>query len=169
MRPRLTMIMFGTFIARVLGLALIIGGLLSTPAAAQTDDRKVVEGFSIYLGVVPAEVVRGHAQPHTEATMHGGAKASRDTHHVMVSIIDDKSGKQVSDAAVEARVGEVGLSSVKKKMETMRIADSTTYGNYFSMFRRGPFKIDIEIRIPPGSRQLKTTFYFTHPSFKAPR
>ena len=169
MRPRLTMIMFGTFIARVIVLALVIGGLLSTAAAAQTDYRKVVGGFSIYLGIVPAEIVKGHAQPHPEATMHGGTRAAGDTHHVMVSIIDDQSGKQVSDAAVEARVGEIGLSSVKKKMEAMRIADSTTYGNYFPMIGRGPFKIDIEIRIPPGSRQLKTTFYFTHPSFKAPR
>jgi len=94
MRPRLTMIMFGTFLARIFGLALASGILLgTTPAAAQTDYRKVVDGFSIYLGIVPAEIVKGHAQPHPEATMHGGAKASRDTHHVMVSIIDDRSGK----------------------------------------------------------------------------
>ena len=170
MRPRLTIIMFGTFLARSIGLALAAGILLGTASAAtQTDYRKIVGGFSVYLGVVPAEIVRGHAQPHTEAAMHGGAKAAGDTHHVMVSIIDDKSGKQVSYATVEARVGEIGLSSVKKKMEAMRIADSTTYGNYFPMIGRGPFQIDIEIRFPAESRHLKTTFYFTHPSFKAPR
>ena len=170
MRPRLTMIMFGTLLARIFGLALASGILLgTTTAAAQTDYRKVVGGFSIYLGIVPAEIVKGHAQPHPEANMHGGAKASRDTHHVMVSIIDDKSGKQVSDAAVEARVGEIGLASVKKKMEPMKIADSMTYGNYFPMIGRGLFKIDVEIRLPTESRQLKAVFYFTHPSFKAPR
>lgn len=170
MRPRLTMIMFGSFLARIFGLALASGVLLgNTSAAAQTDYRKVVGGFSIYLGIVPAEIVKGHAQPHPEATMHGGAKTAGDTHHIMVSIINDRSGKQVSDAAVEARVGEIGLSSVKKKMEPMRIADSMTYGNYFPMAGRGPFKIDVEIWLPTESLQLKAAFYFTHPGFKAPR
>jgi hypothetical protein len=164
------MIMFGTFLARIFGLALASGVLLGTTSAvAQTDYRKVVGGFSIYLGIVPAEIVKGHAQPHPEATMHGGVKTAGDTHHIMVSIIDDKSGEQVSDAAVEARVGEIGLASVKKKMEPMRIADSMTYGNYFPMTGRGPFRIDVEIWLPTQSRQLKAAFYFTHPSFKAPR
>jgi hypothetical protein len=170
MRPRLTMIMFGTFLARIIGLALASGILLgTTSAAAQTDYRKVVGGFSVYLGIVPAEIVKGHAQPHPEATMHGGAKTAGDTHHIMVSIIDDRSGEQVSDAAVEARVGEIGLASVKKKMEPMRIADSMTYGNYFPMIGRGPFQIDIEIRIQGEPGQLKTTFFFTPPNFEAPR
>ena len=160
--------MFATLLARALGLTLVVG-VLSPLAAAQTDYRKLVGNFSIYLGIVPAEIVKGHALPHTEATMHGGVKTAGDTHHVMVSIIDDRSGRQVSDAVVEARVGEIGLSSVRKKMEAMKIADSTTYGNYFPMIARGRFQIDVEVWLPAESHRLKTTFYFTHPSFKTPR
>jgi len=74
--------------------------------AQQSDYRKAVGHFSIHLGIVPAKVVRGHAQTHPEGTMHGGPGAAGNTHHIMVSILDERSGKQVSEAEVEARVGE---------------------------------------------------------------
>jgi hypothetical protein len=150
---------------RVLTAVVVMGVLLGVASsmAQQSDHRKVVGHFSIHLGIVPAEVVRGHAQTHPEGTMHGGLGTARDTHHVMVSILDERSGKQVGEAEVEARVGELGLSSVKKKLELMKIADSTTYGNYFRMAGRGRFQIDVEIRIP-GEPRLTSTFFFNSPN-----
>lgn len=136
--------------------------------AQQSDHRKAVGHFSIQLGIVPAEAVREHAPTHPEGTMHGGPGTAKNTHHVMVSILDERSGKQVSEAEVEARVGEVGLSSVKKKLEIMKIADSITYGNYFRMAGRGRFQIEVDIRIP-GEPRLTTTFFFNSPGSRTSR
>lgn len=124
----------------------------SVPVSTQTDYSKSAGGYSVYLGVVPTEIVKGHAATHTEATMHGGAKA-RDSHHVMVSIIEERSGKQIADAVVEARVGEIGLSVTAKKLEPMVIAGRMTYGNFFPMSGAGPFQIDVEFR-PSGQTKI---------------
>ncbi len=147
---------------RLSGITLL-GLLLSVAVLAQTDYSKAVASYTVYLGVVPAEIVQGHALPHPEATMHGGAKAAANSHHVMVSIIDRRSGKQLAGAKVSARVGELGMSANTKTLEPMVIAATTTYGNFFSMKDGGKFQIDVEFKAPNDTRSLTTTFYFTHP------
>lgn len=156
-------------LTQFLTFALMAGALLCASAlAADTDRNKSVGGYAVYLGVVPAEIVKGHALPHAEASMHGGAAKTGDSHHVMISIIDEESGKQVTSAKVEGRVGEIGLSVTTKKLEPMVIAGTTTYGNFFPMSGAGPFQIDVEFR-PTGQGQvLRTRFFYTHPSFNTP-
>lgn len=150
-------------------LILIASVLLCASASAETDYSKSVGGYSVYLGVVPAEIVKGHTAAHTEATMHYGAKTTGDSHHVMVSIMDEKTGKQVANATVEGRVGEIGLSVTGKKLEPMIIAGTTTYGNFFPMSGTGPFQIDVEFRLSGQAQTQSTRFYYTHPSFNTPR
>ena len=150
-------------------LALIASALLCSSVAAETGYSKSVGGYSVYLGVVPAEIVKGHAAAHAEATMHGGARITGDSHHVLVSIMDEKTGKQVTNATVEAHVGEIGLSVTTRKMEPMIIAGTTTYGNFFPMSGAGPFQLDIEFRPAGQAQALSTRFYYTHSDFKTPR
>lgn len=152
------------------GLALLVlaGAFLSIPAWADTGYSQSVGGYSVYLGVVPAEIIKGHPAQHAEASMHGGTRTGG-SHHVMISIIDDKTSKQVTDAAVEAQVGEIGLSVTTRKMEPMVIVGTTTYGNFFPMNGNGPFQIDVEFRPAGRAQALNTRFYYTHPGFKVPR
>lgn len=139
--------------------------LLCLPAVAQNAYQQSVGGYSLYLGIVPSEIVNGHAAAHPEATMHGGKKGGG-SHHVMISIIDRKSGQQIANAVVEARVGELGLSVTSKKLEPMRIAGTTTYGNYFPMNGPGPFRIDVEFRPAGASQALSTSFNHGHPRYR---
>ena len=44
-------------------------------AVAIGQDSKVADGVTIYLGVVPAEVVLGHPAEHPEGGMHKGGPA----------------------------------------------------------------------------------------------
>src|SRR6266536_931998 len=45
----------------------------SMAVAADDPPYKLAGGLAIYIGVVPAEIVKGHPSPHAEKTMHGGA------------------------------------------------------------------------------------------------
>lgn len=47
--------------------ALSIG--ISTVAGSE-DERKVVDGVEIYLGVLPVEMVRGHPKEHAESSIY---------------------------------------------------------------------------------------------------
>lgn len=137
-------------------LALITSALLCASVSAEIDSSKSVGGYSVYsvyLGVVPAEIVKGHTTAHTEATMHGGAKTTGESHHVMLSIVDEKFGLSVTD----------------KKLEPMIIAGTTTYGNLFPMSGTGPFQVDVEFRLSGQAHTQSTRFYYTHPSFNPPR
>jgi hypothetical protein len=59
-------------LALVLLMALVTGaGSLSVAAA--DDNYRTKDGLAVYLGVLPATIVRGHPPGHPERAMHGGA------------------------------------------------------------------------------------------------
>lgn len=82
--------------------------------------------------------------------------------HVVVAVFDTKTGKRVADAEVVARVAEIGLTGEKKKFEAMKIADTVTYGNYFRMTAKGPYRISVEIRPAGATRPLLVEFEYKH-------
>jgi hypothetical protein len=115
-------------------LALFISGR----AMAETGSGYVVDhGIAIYYATIPAEIIRGHAQEHPEAVMHGGIPRSRHAYHVMVALFDAQSLQRIIDADVTAIVAEVGFAGEKKRLEKFTVADAVTFGNY-SISRCGP-------------------------------
>jgi hypothetical protein len=149
--------------ARLLGALLVLLSSLSDPAkAASPSDSQTVDGVSIYLGVIPAEMVRGHPAEHAESTMHGGRPRESDQFHIVIALFDAKTGARITNADVSAIVRETGLAGVEKKLEPMEIAGTLTYGGYFGMAGRGPFRIVVTIHMPSPARDLKATFEHRH-------
>jgi hypothetical protein len=142
----------------VAGLMVLgMGALASDARAAET-----VDGVTIYLGVVPAAVVRGHHPPdHPEAEMHGGVPD--DGYHVMIALFDDKTGNRITDADVEATISGEEMAEVRKDLERMVIADAETYGNYFDLTGSGPYDIDLKIRLPDDDREVRATLDWQRP------
>ena len=118
---------------------------------------KVVDGVSIYLGIVPAEIVRGHPKEHPEGAMHGGAPTGGEQYHVMVALFDAKTGQRINNAEVTAKV-----AGMEKKLEVMNIANAITYGNFFPMSGPGPFRIVVQIRKPGEPRVVEALFDHKH-------
>lgn len=144
---------------------LILAAVLAVSTPALTQDvspYKVAGGLAVYLGVMPAELIIGHAKGHAEAEMHGGAPAGPHVHHVMVAIFDDASGRRITDAVVTARVAGVGLAGRAATLEPMTIADALTYGAYFKLPGRDRYRIRIEIARPGATQAVKTEFDYDH-------
>jgi hypothetical protein len=116
----------------------------------------------IYLGLLPAEMVRGHPAHHTESSMHGGASAASGEYHVVIALFDARNGKRITGAHISARVSDVGLFGEEKTLAPMQIAGTETYGNYFPMAGNGPFRIAIVIRLPGESQDTKAEFEHRH-------
>ena len=62
---------------RPLGIAFVMLCVSALPwnkvaTAAEDAQYKTANGLAVYLGVVPAEIVKGHPSGHAETTMHGG-------------------------------------------------------------------------------------------------
>ncbi len=137
-------------------LAAVLGFAPGGASAAESSYRQVMDGVAVYLGVVPAELVRGHPPEHPEGQMHGGAPAGEN--HIMVALFEEKTGKRLSDAAVTATVTGPGRFKAGKKLEPMVIAGSMSYGNYFYMPGPGPYRIKLTIRLPGAAREIRATF-----------
>ena len=134
----------------------------AAPAGA-ADYYKTADGIAVYLGVLPAELVLGHSPEHPETQMHGSVPRGKRQHHVVIALFDTRRGERITDAAGTARVREVELAPVSKKLEPMLIDKTVSYGNYFAMSAPGPYSIDIEIRRRGASRPVNVSFQYSHP------
>ncbi len=153
----------------ILAVALAAAFSLSAFASDQIGFRTTVGEFSVYLAVMPAEFVAGPQPTPERGTTPYQPPAAKDTHHVMVSIFEYRTGRRVSEAMVTARVAALGLSGEKKALEPTAVAGATVFSNSFPMIGRGPFRVDVEFRVPGAKRHEQATFYFTHPSFAPPK
>lgn len=127
-------------------------------AASAPENFQVVDGVAIYLGIMPAQLVRGHPK------MHGGVPAAGYEDHVVVALFDNATGRRIEDAQVTAAVMELGLGSPWQTLESMRVAEAVTYGNFFDMPREGVYHVQLRIRRPGHPQLIEATF--THRHFK---
>ncbi|MGY3616380.1 hypothetical protein [Bradyrhizobium sp. USDA 10063] len=117
-----------------LAFGLPLTGASVTAVAAETELSKTAGGVTVYLGVVPAQIVKGlSAGSSSERPMHGGIPKGPHEYHLVAAVFDAASGARVSDAAVTAEVAGLGLSGNRKKLEPMQIAGTTTYGGFVDL------------------------------------
>ena len=147
--------MLKTLIAAVVTLAVVCSAL------AQADPlSKTTGGVTFYLGVMPAEIVRGHPSGHPESTMHGSPPKGSGSRHVVVALFDAKTGERIADASVSGRVEQVGLAAEQKDLEPMKIAGTLTYGNFYAIQGGGTYKIKIIVKKKGTSNRIEAEFEY---------
>lgn len=149
---------------RWLSNAMLAIAFLAMPAAAATTEyEKRADGLTVYMGVVPAEVLGGRTETNHVATMHDGSPRASGSHHVVISIFDESAKRQLADATVEATVGSLGMAGTRRTLEPMKIRDTMTYGNFFPMSGPGPFVVRVDIRRPGQNQPTRVQFNYAHP------
>ena len=135
--------------------------LCSAAIAADDGDYKTVGGLSVYLGVMPAELIKGSNPSHSSPQpMHGGKPTGSHQYHVVAAIFDSGSGARGSDATVTAKVFGLGLSGSQQTLESMKIADTITYGAFFN-FRPDLYTIRLTVQ-RPGAQSVILDFKYDH-------
>lgn len=146
-------------------LAAISIGLcaIGSAASARAD---VVEPYqkagnlAVYLGLLPAEIAKGHPAGHPEASMHSGSSAGpRDVH--LVAAVFDEAGNRIENADVSATVLEIGDVDIRRvRLEPMTIAGTVTYGAFVPFPQNQRQKITIEVRRPGETTGTKVDFTY---------
>jgi hypothetical protein len=126
--------------------------VIGTAMAANSGEVKTSGGLLVYLGVVPAEIVKGPSPHSAERPMHGRIPRGLHEYHVVAAIFDAANGTRVSDASVLAQLSGVGLSGERKNLEPMQLSETTTYGAFFSLPGRDLYTFRLAI-MRPGVRQ----------------
>jgi hypothetical protein len=121
-------------IAALFGGVWLASNLTAVATAAETDLSKTAGGVTVYLGIVPAEIVKACLRaPPPNDRRTGALQRGAHEYHVVAAVFDATSGVRVSDAVVTAEVSGLGLSGAKKKLEPMQISGTTTYGGFFDL------------------------------------
>ena len=145
----------------VLGLALLLLAYNSILGRAEEPGYRVVDNVLIYLGVVPAPMIlKEYPKGDEERLMHGGVPSEQGHYHIMIALFDVKTSERISNAQVTASTSEFGMAREAKNLEPMRMADTTTYCNYFQ-FKTGTFNVDVSIQIPGRAKEIKVRFEYS--------
>jgi hypothetical protein len=145
----------------MLGLALLLLAYNSIPARAEEPGYRIVDNVLIYLGVIPAPMIlKEYPKGDEERLMHGGVPLEQGHYHIMIALFDVKTSERISNAQVTARTSESGMAREAKNLEPMRMADTTTFGNYFQ-FKTGTFNVDVSIQIPGRAKEIKVRFEYS--------
>jgi hypothetical protein len=119
-------------------------------------------GLTVYLGMIPAEIVKGPGPHSAERPMHGRIPRGPHEFHVVAALFDAANGTRVSDAAVTAQVSGLGLSGAKKQLELMQIEGTTTYGAFFNLPGRDIYIVKLSVERPGAARPLSFEFKYDH-------
>jgi len=126
----------------------------SQPSTEYARSVRTVGGVTVYFGVIPAEVLKGHS-------MHGGTPAGVHQYHFVAAIFDAASGARVADATVTGKISGLGLSGVEKEFEPMNIGNAITFGGFFDLPGADLYALRLMIR-RPGSPELAFDFNYDH-------
>jgi hypothetical protein len=149
----------------VLFLAAVFSGSTVMAASSMPMEEpgyKTSGGLTAYIGMMPAEIVKGHPAGHPEQTMHGGTPQGRHEYHLIVAIFDAASGARIANAAVTARLAGLGLSGPQEKLEPMNIANTITYGSFFDLPGADLYTIKLTIERPGLRQPVVMDFKYDH-------
>lgn len=150
----------GWLCAALMLIMVVITGLGLATIAADAEVQKTAGGLTVYLGVLPAEMVKDPPPHSAERPMHGGTPRGRHEYHIVAAVYDATSNARISDATVTAKVSGLGLSGPQKTLEPMKIADTTTYGAFFNL-PPDLYTIRLTVR-RPGSQPVLLDFKYDH-------
>ncbi len=128
-----------------------------TASAGHFGQTKTVGGVVIYLGMVPAAVLRqlpGTYPAHEVRKIPSG----KHVHHVMLALFDHPGGERITNAIVTARVAPLALGGPTRPLDPMMVAGALTYCNYFRISPSGTTVIQAEIRRPDTARVIHARF-----------
>ncbi len=125
------------------------------------QDFAVVDGTTVYFGVAPAEVIRDHPKEYSRA-VYGVPPSGPSEYYVTIALFDGPTGKRIDDATVKARVSTTTGAGPEKTLVPITIANSRSYGNYFTMGGEGPYKITVHVSRPSASGTVQAQFEYTH-------
>ena len=148
-------------------LIAIVIGLLIAGCSSSSDlprNTQTVDGMTIDLGVLPAELVKGHTTaPGDPNALHGGTPPNSGSHHIVVALFDAKTGARITDARIRAGVGDSSYNHAPDTaLEPMEVNGAMTYGNFFLMQGAGVWRIHLEIQRPGVPAPVRADFGYEH-------
>lgn len=127
-------LMLGAFAAGLLASRLASNEPVTPTIVVQTRQLETEGGVTAYLGLVPAEILRGLTMNAVaERNLHGHMPRRPHEYQVLVALFNTATGARISDAVVSVELSRPGSFGGGQKLEPIQIAGAATYGGIFDL------------------------------------
>ncbi|HEU0200455.1 MAG TPA: c-type cytochrome [Burkholderiaceae bacterium] len=140
------------------GTAAPVAAAAPAAPAKLAGNAKIVGTTAVYLGFLPAEVLRAYPKESAEQKMHGGVPSGSGNYHVNVSVLDTQSKQPVTGASVAIRVEEPGLSSESKNLQPITFNDVPSYGQYVKLKSKTQYVVTVTVQRPDLAQPVEARF-----------
>ncbi len=150
-------------LARLVAGMIFAASLLHEAAIAAGEGLyQRASGIEAYLGVVPAEITKGHKPTQPQGPMHGGVPEGGYRYHLVAAVFDANTGERITDATVTAQVSGLGKTGGKQTLDPMSIAGTPSYGGYIALAGPGVYTIALTITRLSASQPITLKFPYEH-------
>lgn len=129
------------------------------PTAPPDPNHKVIAGTDVYFGLISADALRA-AQG--QGAAQGDIPSGSGYYHVNISLVDNKSQVQVTNAAVKLTVND-GMRSDTKALDLVAANNAVSYGGFFQFASGNSYNITAEIRRPGVAGPIEAKFTYKAP------
>lgn len=137
--------------------------LTSAPAAAGVvDGVKTVDDLTIYLGVVPAGLIRGHKAELNAAVHAGLPRSSLHNVHLLAAVFNKDSGVRLRNIRVVARIHGMGRNRWTVQLRPMVVNEALTYGAFTNLGDQQRVMIAIDVIRPDHKNATTAQFDYSH-------
>jgi len=130
------------------------------PAPPLEPNHKVIAGTDIYLGMISADAMR--AAQAARGAAQADIPSGRGCYHVNISLVDNKSQVQITDATVKLKVSD-GMRSETKTLELVAANNAVSYGSFFQLSSGNSYNVTTEISRPGVAGEIQAKFAFKAP------
>jgi cytochrome c5 len=130
------------------------------PAAAADPNHKMLAGTDIYFGMIRAEAMRSAGG--NTGVAPADIPTGKGYYHMNISLVDNKSQVQVTDAVVKLKVSD-GMRSETKTLNLVGANNAISYGGYFQLASGNAYNITAEIERPGVASAIEAKFAFKAP------
>lgn len=142
------------------GIALV---LASTPSSAGVvDGVKTVDDLKIYLGVLPAALVRGHKAELAAAVHAGLPPRSLHNMHLLVAVFDKNTGARLRGIRVVARIHGTNQNRWNVRLAPMTVNGALTFGGYTNLGAEENVMISVDVARPNRKHVTTAQFQYDH-------
>jgi len=150
-----SLLMRGMLLALLLAIPPVAG------AADSAGRHQVIEGVSIYLGILPIQMAKNEAD---DLNLPAKVYTEKQRYYVLFALFDAESGRRIVNADATASVQALGgLDYSSKKLTPIHIEKLVSYGNYFRMADPDLYHIKVQIRLPGRDGVIDGRFDYHRP------
>jgi hypothetical protein len=136
---------------------LLLASAIAPATAGVRQSSQTVDDLTVYLGIVPAAITRGHRSEHAGEAGAGASLRSIHDIHVIAAVFSKNTGERIRNVTVSARFqGERGRAWIVP-LRPMTVNDALTYGGFTSMGTNMNATVSIIVQRPSRTRRQRAT------------